>query len=202
MGNLCAKQCGPELMQMYVKATHSRFSQEEIARMYRIFHQCAPAGKMDVEQFKKYLDQLGAESATLGAKEKVDTQANAAQLFRGFDRDKDGNVSFIDFLEFQEAIIYDTELLPEIIFNMYDEDLDGRVTKEEVLSVVTNSTILLAQNAEEDADLLELRSLVEAEIEKLWSFLDVNGDGSITIEELTEASKLCPGLLQGLKNLS
>eukprot|EP00756_Hemistasia_phaeocysticola_P044097 Hpha_TRINITY_DN17682_c0_g1::TRINITY_DN17682_c0_g1_i1::g.158735::m.158735 len=201
MGNLCGVTLSVTEMQSYMAHTHRNFSQEEITNMYKVFMKAAPAGAMDFNHFKHYLELVAAQSATLGQKDRVDADVNAEQLFRGYDRARRGSVTFLEFLEFQEAMIYNTDRLIDIIFAMYDENQDGYLEKRELLNVVSNSTL---NQADADIDTQELIVLLEVEIDKLWRFLDP-GDihtRGIPLPTLRRANEVCPGLIQGLKGLA
>ena len=51
--------------------------------MYKLFHKAAPSGKMGKPEFKKYIEDLALFK-------KVDQNEEYDQLFRGYDRDRDG----------------------------------------------------------------------------------------------------------------
>eukprot|EP01063_Lacrimia_lanifica_P039462 TRINITY_DN8676_c0_g1_i1.p1 TRINITY_DN8676_c0_g1~~TRINITY_DN8676_c0_g1_i1.p1 ORF type:complete len:189 (+),score=92.96 TRINITY_DN8676_c0_g1_i1:94-660(+) len=186
------KNISKEKMAEYRQASKNHFDEKEIKHMYKLFHKAAPGGKMGKVEFKKYIEDLALFK-------KVDQNEHFDQLFRGYDRNKDGTIYFTEYLQYHLGIVFSTEELFDIVFSMYDVDGNGYITREELTEVVTNSTRWMGDSDVESKDVQEL---VNAEVEKIISFVDANRDGQISKEELANAAKKHPELLEKLKNLA
>eukprot|EP00754_Rhynchopus_humris_P021359 Rhum_TRINITY_DN14744_c12_g10::Rhum_TRINITY_DN14744_c12_g10_i1::g.114269::m.114269/K19932/NCS1; neuronal calcium sensor 1 len=186
------KNISKEKMSEFKEASKGKFDEKEIKHMYKLFHKAAPSGKMGKPEFKKYIEDLALFK-------KVDQNEEYDQLFRGYDRDRDGTISFKEYLQYHLGIVFSTEELFDIVFSMYDADNNGYITREELEEVVTNSTRWMGDCDVEDK---EVQDLVRAEVDKIVSFVDTNRDGQISKEELTQASEKHPELLERLKNLA
>eukprot|EP00997_Jenningsia_sp_PLL12_P006506 NODE_3053_length_824_cov_137.918710_g2538_i0.p1 GENE.NODE_3053_length_824_cov_137.918710_g2538_i0~~NODE_3053_length_824_cov_137.918710_g2538_i0.p1 ORF type:complete len:210 (-),score=58.49 NODE_3053_length_824_cov_137.918710_g2538_i0:194-772(-) len=192
--------------------------------MYKLFHKAAPSGHMGRKEFKKYIEELAIFK-------KVDHQENYEQLFRGYDRDRDGTITFKEYLQYHLGIVFSTDELFDIVWSMYDEDGNGYITpssvaavvprticlnppdifygtpglsrtwgaRDELVEVVTNSTRWMGDCDVESKDVQEL---IQAEVDKIVAFVDVNKDGQISKEELYAAAEKHPEILEKLKNLA
>eukprot|EP01062_Namystynia_karyoxenos_P032280 TRINITY_DN2380_c0_g1_i1.p1 TRINITY_DN2380_c0_g1~~TRINITY_DN2380_c0_g1_i1.p1 ORF type:complete len:189 (+),score=95.61 TRINITY_DN2380_c0_g1_i1:89-655(+) len=186
------KNISKEKMQEYKEASKGKFDEKEIKHMYKLFHKAAPSGRMGKSEFKKYIEELQLFK-------KVDQGESYEQLFRGYDRDRDGTITFKEYLQYHLGIVFSTEELFDIVFAMYDADGNGYITREELEEVVTNSTRWMGDC---DVESKEVQDLVKAEVDKIVSFVDSNRDGQISKEELSAAAEKHPELLEKLKNLA
>eukprot|EP00906_Rhabdomonas_costata_P008796 RCo012489 len=174
-----------------------KFNEKEINHMWDLYSKHANKGKMGRAQFKKYVAELGIISA------EDEQEAYVDQLFRGYDRDRDGTISFKEYLQYHLGIMFSTEELFDIVFSMYDADADGTISKKELVDVVTNSTRWMgSQHGDCDPDSPDVRSMIDAEVNKILTFVDVNKDGKITKQELYAAAAKHPEILERLKNLA
>jgi neuronal calcium sensor 1 len=120
------------------------------------------------------------------------------------DQNKDGTITFKEFLIFQSITAPTTtplnpdELIDSIYlffiivaFDMYDEDNDGYVTAEEMKESLTN--MFKARNL--DVSSKEVTNTINQRIENLLVLADENGDGKLTREEIQKACKKDPSLL-------
>lgn len=193
-----------------------KFDDKEIMHLHKLYHTAAPSGKMEMTQFKLYLNTTLYEMGQLAAFEieiDPDDHSNGMaksyeQLFRGYDRDQDKIISFEDFLKYHVAVIFSTPDLVDVVFDMYDEDGSGEMEDWELEEVVTNSTRLMwgKQYKDDpkryDVHSEEVQNLVRAEVAKIINFVDEDNDGTISREEMTLATAEHPELLEKLKNLS
>eukprot|EP00998_Keelungia_sp_KM082_P008728 NODE_4913_length_740_cov_101.401305_g4890_i0.p1 GENE.NODE_4913_length_740_cov_101.401305_g4890_i0~~NODE_4913_length_740_cov_101.401305_g4890_i0.p1 ORF type:complete len:189 (-),score=58.37 NODE_4913_length_740_cov_101.401305_g4890_i0:97-663(-) len=186
------KSISKEQMAGYKETIKGRFDEKEIKHMHKLFHKAAPTGKMGKKEFKKYIEELSIFK-------KVEAQEFYDQLFRGYDRDGDGTITFKEYLQYHLGIVFSTEELFDIVFAMYDSDRDGTISRDELVEVVTNSTKWMGDC---DVDSKDVKDLIDAEIEKIMGFADVNRDGSISKEELIAAAEKHPEILEKLKNLA
>eukprot|EP01002_Notosolenus_urceolatus_P014594 NODE_6240_length_643_cov_12.685185_g5309_i0.p2 GENE.NODE_6240_length_643_cov_12.685185_g5309_i0~~NODE_6240_length_643_cov_12.685185_g5309_i0.p2 ORF type:complete len:181 (-),score=67.22 NODE_6240_length_643_cov_12.685185_g5309_i0:99-581(-) len=160
--------------------------------MHRLFHKAAPSGRMGKKEFKRYIEELQIFK-------KVDPTENYEQLFRGYDRDRDGTITFKEYLQYHLGIVFSTEELFDIVFAMYDADGNGTITRDELCEVVTNSTKWMGDC---DTESREVQDLIQAEVDKIVAFCDQDKDGQITKAELIEAAQKHPEILEKLKNLA
>lgn len=123
-------------------------------------------------------------------------------LFKKFDVNKDGALSFKemrDGLNSMNVHLSDNQI--HALFHFIDLDRDGEVTQEELYNAVlskekyTKNPKIGSQriNVDHVLDLIkkgvEKYSSLEAYVKALMERFDVNGDGSISIEELGEGLK-------------
>ena len=59
------------------------------------------------------------------------------QLFRGYDRDGDGEITFKEYLQYHLGIVFSTEELFDIVFAMYDADGNGYISRQELVESLT-----------------------------------------------------------------
>merc|ERR1711976_55486 len=156
------------------------------------FHKSAPSGKMGKKEFKKYIEDLAIFK-------KVDAQESYDQLFRGYDRDRDGTITFKEYLQYHLGIVFSTDELFDIVFAMYDADGNGYITRDELVEVVSNSTRWMGDC---DVESKDVQDLIQAEVDKIVGFCDTNKDGTISKEELIAAAGKHPEILEKLKNLA
>jgi len=186
------KALSKEQLEEYKEVCKSKFDEKEIKHMYKLFHKAAPSGKMGKKEFGKYIEELQIFK-------KVDTGETYEQLFRGYDRDKDGTITFKEYLQYHLGIVFSTPELFEIVFAMYDVDGNGYITRDELVEVVSNSTRWMGDC---DPDARDVRDLIEGEVDKIMTFCDANRDGQISKEELIAAASKHPEILEKLKNLA
>jgi calmodulin len=112
------------------------------------------------------------------------------------DADKDGTITFKEFLMFQSITAPTTqplqpEELIELAFDMYDEDGDGFVTADEMRDSLTN--MFKAKGL--DVKSGEITETINKRIENLLKIADSNGDGQLTKDEIVSACRQDPSLL-------
>ena len=179
-------------MEDYKETVKGKFTEKEIRHMYKLFMRAAPTGEMGPKEFKVYIDGLGIFK-------RVDPQENYEQLFRGYDRDQSGTITFKEYLMYHLGIVYSTEELFDIVFAMYDADNNGFITKEEMAQVITNATRWMGDC---DVESSEVQKVIADEVKRIFAFVDVDRDGLVSREELRTASQKHPEVLEKLKNLS
>eukprot|EP00758_Cryptobia_borreli_P013356 Tbor_TRINITY_DN5825_c2_g5::TRINITY_DN5825_c2_g5_i1::g.6684::m.6684 len=179
-------------MEDYKETVKGKFDEREIKHMHKLFFKAAPTGHMGPSEFKKYIDSLQIFK-------RVDPQEDYDQVFRGYDRDGDGTISFKEYLLYHLGIVFSTEELFDIVFAMYDVDGDNYITKEEMLQVITNSTRWMGDC---DVEAVDVQLVMHQEVHRLFQFVDQSKEGRISKEDLRGVSLRHPEVLEKLKNLS
>jgi Ca2+-binding EF-hand superfamily protein len=194
MGNLLPGGISRQEMDDYRETVQGKFDDREIAHMYKLFHQAAPNKEkgMGQQEFKRYIESLQIFK-------RVDQQETYEQLFRGYDRDGDKNITFKEYLQYHLGIVFSTEELFDIIFAMYDVDGDGFITRDEMTTVITNSTRWMGHC---DVESKDVRAAIEATVEQIIKVADRDGDRKLSKTELRAASLKHPEILEKLKNLA
>ncbi|KAL9651335.1 hypothetical protein ABK040_001287 [Willaertia magna] len=175
-----------EDMKQYQEQTKNRLTKKDIQRYHKFWHELYPDGNMTKDGFYKFA-AIALPSAP--------SDANVDYLFRAMDSNKDGTITFKEFLFFQSITAPTTqplhfEELIDLAFDMYDMDLDGFVTAEEMRDSLRN--MFKAKGAKIDQ---EVEITINSRIENLLKIADVNGDGKLTREEVINACKKDPSLL-------
>ena len=179
-------------MDDYRETVQGKFDDREIAHMHKLFHQAAPKGEMGQQEFKRYIESLQIFK-------RVDQQETYEQLFRGYDRDGDKSITFKEYLQYHLGIVFSTEELFDIIFAMYDVDGDEFITKDEMTSVITNSTRWMGHC---DVESRDVRDAIDATVDQIIKVADRDGDKKLSKTELRAASQKHPEILEKLKNLA
>eukprot|EP01012_Entosiphon_sulcatum_P015928 TRINITY_DN2089_c0_g1_i1.p2 TRINITY_DN2089_c0_g1~~TRINITY_DN2089_c0_g1_i1.p2 ORF type:complete len:192 (-),score=61.09 TRINITY_DN2089_c0_g1_i1:55-630(-) len=175
-------------MQEYREVCKMRFDDEQILYMYKMFHKANPSGEMTREGFKVYIDKLRVFP-------KVEQSELYDQLFRGYDRNGDGKISFKEYLQYHAAVMHaheNPEKCFDIVFFMYNKKRDGFITHENIVEVITNSTRWVGKC---DVETEKVQSLIESEARKIMEQCDHNHDGFIDRDELQKATEEDPQLL-------
>ena len=177
-------------MEDYKEVVKGKFDEREIRHMHKLFFRAAPTGKMGPAEFKRYIEGLQIFK-------RVDPQEEYEQLFRGYDRDGDGTITFKEYLLYHLGIVFSTEELFDIVFAMYDVDKKEEITRDGMIQVITNSTRWMGDC---DVESKEVQHVIASEVDRLIDFVGTNG--KITKEELRTGSLKHPELLEKLKNLA
>ncbi|KAG5326959.1 KCIP2 protein, partial [Acromyrmex heyeri] len=150
------------------------FSKDEIRKLYRAFKQLCPRGcaiSSDLKPAYAKLFPLG------------DSARYAQIVFNNIDRNGDGIVNFNDLLRAMTSIIngnVDQKL--SWIFEFYDLNGDGCITRQEMLTIVS-AIYEMVQNAQ------TIQSMVNQQVDKFFEKMDANRDGIISREEFMNGCK-------------
>ena|SRR6218665_1541510 len=104
------------------------FTEEEIDQWYKGFIKTCPSGRLKKAEFQKtYCGLFPQGDATLFA----------GHVFRTFDADKDGEIDFREFLTLLRVTRRGSlEERLRWIFDIYDIDGDGYITRDEMKEVI------------------------------------------------------------------
>jgi len=151
-----------------------------------------PYENMQPMDFKKYVDTTFPKKQP--AEEKYD------HLFRGFDYDSDGEISFRDFLMFHLAVDKRVrEPLEHVVFAMFDVDQRGALSTDGIVEVISNSTRWMEET---DPDSFDVCSSIAIEAQNIVEIIAAKNDDAITKEEFLTACRKHPALLERMGSLA
>ncbi|XP_042288862.1 Kv channel-interacting protein 2-like isoform X2 [Thunnus maccoyii] len=175
----------PESMDKLQEQT--KFTKKELQVLYRGFKNECPSGVVNEENFKNIYSQFFPQG---------DSSMYAHFLFEAFDTNKNGSVSFEDFV-FGLSIILRGTINDRLnwAFNLYDLNKDGCITKEEMLDIMTSIYDMMGKytypTMQDDAP----RDHVESFFQKM----DRNKDGVVTVDEFIESCKKDENIMQSMQ---
>lgn len=119
-------------------------------------------------------------------------------LFRGYDLDNAGVITFKKFLVYHLAIVYSTEELFFVVFNTFDADGDGCISLADVKEIITAATRYVGDCDVEDR---EVRRVIDEEARRLIGFLDIRKEGYVRMGDMQLIVKRYPQVLEKMKHL-
>jgi len=182
------QQVSKKEMEELKKETKNKLNKKDILQYHKFWHELFPDGNMDKKGFIKFAKVAMPEAPQ---------DADIDYLFRAMDQNKDGTITFKEFLIFQSITAptvtpLNPDELIDMAFDMYDEDNDGYVTADEMKESLTN--MFKARNL--DVTSKEVKNTIEQRIQNLLILADENGDGKLTREEIQKAYKEDPSILK------
>uniref|UniRef100_A0A8C7X1Q4 Potassium voltage-gated channel interacting protein 2 n=1 Tax=Oryzias sinensis TaxID=183150 RepID=A0A8C7X1Q4_9TELE len=175
----------PESMDKLEELT--KFTKKELQVLYRGFKNECPSGVVNEDNFKTIYSQFFPQG---------DSSMYAHFLFEAFDTNKNGSVSFEDFV-FGLSIILRGTINDRLnwAFNLYDLNKDGCITKEEMLDIMKSIYDMMGKctypSMQEDAPI--------EHVESFFQKMDQNKDGVVTIEEFIESCKKDENIMQSMQ---
>ncbi|XP_048507327.1 neuronal calcium sensor 1 isoform X2 [Athalia rosae] len=144
------------------------FKRDEICKIYRAFKQHCPGGAATPND----LSPAYAKLFPLG-----DSTKYAQVVFNTFDTNKDGLVSFGDFLTGLALIVKGKpEEKLSWIFGLYDMNGDGHITRHE-MSFIVSAIYEMVQTSQ------TIQRAVNKHVDKLFEKMDLDKDGVISRDE-------------------
>ena len=155
--------------------------EQDIKDVFKEFIKSSSNGQMTKEQFLTlYKNFFPGE---------MDSMEFSDQVFRTFDTNNDGFISFREFLFAISVLSIGTpEEKLSMIFHMYDVDGDGIIAKVELIMIVQSIFNMLDYERHtnmlgSDPDTYQDYGSLSKGVNKIFEQLDENGDHKITREE-------------------
>jgi len=183
MGN-CYNRLKPEELKELQDNTH--FTKKEIQKWYKDFMVDCPNGRLKKEEFQTVYQQFFPEG---------DPSKFATFVFNVFDSDKDGYITFKEFIAALSVTSRgNIEEKLDWAFNLYDLDNDGYITQTEMLDIVEAIYDMVGNSI----DLPEDENTPDKRVQKIFTMMDKNNDGKLSKEEFREGSKNDSYIVQAL----
>uniref|UniRef100_A0A183C0Z8 Neuronal calcium sensor 1 n=1 Tax=Globodera pallida TaxID=36090 RepID=A0A183C0Z8_GLOPA len=162
------------------------FSRKELRKWYKDFVRDCPSGELRLDEFQNIYRQFFPNG---------DPSKFAAFVFNVFDDNRDGHISFKEFiaaLSITSRGTLDEKL--DWAFSLYDVDKDGFITKAEMANIVDAIYSMIGNMLELPKD----EDTPQKRVEKIFANMDLNYDGKLTRDEFKQGSKNDPWIVQAL----
>ncbi|XP_038605702.1 guanylyl cyclase-activating protein 1 [Tachyglossus aculeatus] len=162
--------------------TMEELSSTECHQWYKKFINVCPSGQLTLHQFRHF---FGLKNLSPTAKEYVE------QMFETFDFNKDGHIDFMEYVAALSLVLKrKVEQKLRWYFKLYDVDGNGCIDWGELLTIIQ---VIRAINPCKD-------STVTAEefTDMVFTKIDINGDGELSLEEFMEGTQKDEMLLDTL----
>ncbi|XP_020299101.1 Kv channel-interacting protein 1 [Pseudomyrmex gracilis] len=170
----------PDSLASLCRAT--KFTEDELKRIYRGFKAECPSGVVKEETFKCIYSQFFPQGANISQ--------YAHYVFNTLDQDHSGLLNFEDFVMGLSKLSrgsIDEKL--HWTFSLYDINGDGCITREEMTDIVTAVYELMGKFA----DNLDHEG-VRQKVDRMFQKMDGNKDGVVTLSEFLEACRADPDI--------
>ena len=156
---------------------NTRYTEEEIKSWYISFKKDCPSGVLTKEKFidvyKLFFPRGDAENF-------------CNHVFRTFDTDKNGEISFVEFLLAINVTLSGTPLEKlKYAFKLYDVDGNGIIDQGEMNRIVLSIYELMGEDKLSN-DTSEPKYTPEERTRIIFSQMDANGDGYLTEDEFVQ----------------
>ncbi|RKP11384.1 calcium-binding protein NCS-1 [Piptocephalis cylindrospora] len=162
------------------------FDKKELQEWYKGFIKDCPSGQLDRNEFRALYKQFFPFG---------DPTRFAEYVFDVFDGDGNGRIDFKEFIcalsitsrgKMDEKLVW--------AFQLYDIDHDGFITREEMQRIVEAIYKMVGGMVQlpDDEDTPEKR------VNKIFTLMDTNRDGKLSMEEFREGSKQDPTIVQAM----
>ncbi|KAJ8404929.1 hypothetical protein AAFF_G00333160 [Aldrovandia affinis] len=182
LSTVCYRPEGLDKLQQQTK-----FTKKELQILYRGFKNECPSGMVNEETFKLIYSQFFPQG---------DSSTYAHFLFEAFDTNKNGSISFEDFV-MGLSIILRGSIIDRLnwAFNLYDLNKDGCITKEEMMDIMRSIYDMMGKCTypcmQDDAP--------REHVENFFQKMDRNNDGVVTIEEFIESCQKDENIMQSMQ---
>ncbi|XP_067138687.1 A-type potassium channel modulatory protein KCNIP1-like isoform X1 [Centruroides vittatus] len=167
----------------------TKFNRKELKFMYQGFKQACPTGIVNESTLKDIYAQFFPQG---------DASQYAHYVFKAFDQDRNGTITFQDFVVGLSTLLRGTTVEKlQWVFHLYDLDGDGTITKEEMAHIIESIHNLMGEYAAPSIDGESTRSHAERVFQKL----DLNKDGVVTRDMFVETCLKDDNILKSLQLL-
>ncbi|UJR38461.1 hypothetical protein I4U23_031129 [Adineta vaga] len=163
-----AKLQNTELIELRRQTT---FTDAEIQEWYKSFHKDCPSGDLTADDFKKIYAQFFSSG---------DSSTFAEHVFRRFDINGDGKISFREFLISLNTTArgsLDEKL--DWAFRLYDRNGDGYISRDEMFAIVDAIYKMIGSTIQMPED----ESTAEKRTNKIFRTYDSDHDGKLSRDE-------------------
>ncbi|CAG9572532.1 conserved hypothetical protein [Leishmania major strain Friedlin] len=189
----------PLLFKQYVESV-GVFKNRRIRQEQRRWQQGGIFDKLGASRYKGERQQAAA-GANAGADKDAAEEEGIdyyGHLFRGYDINNEGVITFKKFLMYHVAVVYSTDDLFYVVFNAYDDDGDGFLSLTDIKAVITAATRYVGDY---DVNDREVRRVIDEEARRLMGFLDIRKQGYVQMEDMRLITQKYPQVLEKMKNL-
>ena len=156
---------------------NTRYTEEEIKSWYSSFKKDCPSGVLTKEKFVDVYKLFFPHG---------DAENFCNHVFRTFDTDKNGEISFIEFLLAINVTLSGTPLEKlKYAFKLYDVDGNGIIDQGEMNRIVLSIYELMGEDNLSN-DISEPKYTPEERTRIIFSQMDANGDGYLTEDEFVQ----------------
>uniref|UniRef100_A0A3P9A8Y1 Kv channel-interacting protein 4 n=1 Tax=Esox lucius TaxID=8010 RepID=A0A3P9A8Y1_ESOLU len=165
----------------------TRFNRKELQILYRGFKNECPSGVVNEDTFKDIYSQFFPQG---------DASKYAHFLFNAFDTNKDGSVSFEDFV-MGLSILLRGSVQEKLnwAFNLYDINKDGYITKEEMLDIMKAIYDMMGKCTYP----LVKDDTPRQHVELFFQKMDKNKDGVVTIDEFIDCCQNDENIMRSMQ---
>ena len=176
------------LVEIVERSPVSNFSLDQLTKLRESFKKYATDdSRVTKEGFAKALGELG-----------FSTNIPVDALFRLFDTNKEGSIPYRAFLTHRSTMKDNGEDSIRFCFDVYDENGDGQLSKEELTGVLKNLLMMDPEFTQEDLDEAAKEEAVNNHIEDIFARLDSDGNGMIDFNEFKQGILRDPVLVQSI----
>ncbi|XP_062515076.1 neuronal calcium sensor 1-like [Corticium candelabrum] len=162
------------------------FSERELQQWYKGFVRDCPSGNLSQKEFRNIYQQFFPSG---------DASKFADLVFNEFDSNKDGAIEFKEFIA-ALSVISRGSLEEKLTwsFRLYDLDKDGKITRQELLSIMEAIYTMVGHAVRLPYD----EKTPEQRVDQIFYMMDKNHDDLLTLEEFKDGSKQDPSVVQAL----
>lgn len=167
----------------------TKFTRKELQVMYRGFKQECPTGIVNEDTFKYIYAQFFPQG---------DSSSYAHYVFKMFDIQQNGTISFEDFVTSLSVLARGT--IDEKLrwtFALYDLNGDGVVSRSELTTIVSAIYSIMGKYAEPSIN----NDTVRSHVDRIFQIMDKNQDGVISVDEFMETCMQDDAIIDGVMAL-